>query len=155
VAWLSQVTGKTYRLLSEAEYEYATRAGTTTAYPWGGDIKLHGQAMADCDGCGSKWDFKQTAPAGSFPPNKFGLYDMVGNVFEWTEDCNHPNYAGAPVDGSARLADKSGDCTLHIVRGGSWRDVPAYLRTSLRARLTSGLRYSPVGFRVARALLAP
>ena len=106
VAWLSQVTGKTYRLLTEAEYEYATRAGTTTTYPWGDDIKLNGQAMANCDGCGSKWDDKQTAPVGSFAPNKFGLYDMVGNVFEWTEDCVHKNYNGAPTDGSAWLAQR-------------------------------------------------
>ena len=125
VAWLSQVTGKTYRLLSEAEYEYATRAGTTTAYPWGDDIKLNGQAMADCAGCGSKWDNSQTAPVGSFAPNKFGLYDMVGNVFEWTEDCVHKNYGGAPPDGSAWLQANAGDCTNRILRGGSWGGSPA------------------------------
>jgi formylglycine-generating enzyme required for sulfatase activity len=98
VAWLGKVTGKPYRLLSESEYEYATRAGTTTAYPWGNDI---GKNNANCNGCGSKWDNIQTAPVDSFAPNKFGLYDMVGNVFEWVEDCAHGNYQGAPTDGSA------------------------------------------------------
>jgi formylglycine-generating enzyme required for sulfatase activity len=134
VAWLSQVTGKTYRLLSEAKYEYATRAGTTTAYPWGDDIKLNGQAMANCIGCGSKWDDSQTAPVGSFLPNKFGLYDMVGNVGEWTEDCVHTNYNGAPTDGSAWLADNGGDCTNRIVRSGSWSYAPLYLRSAFRTR---------------------
>ena len=84
-----------YRLLSEAEYEYAARAGTETEYPWGDEIKLDGKAMANCNGCGSQWDGKQTAPVGSFAANAFGLYDMVGNVWEWTEDCWNPNYAGS------------------------------------------------------------
>ncbi len=92
VKWLSRITGKEYRLLSEAEYEYAARAGSQTAYPWGDDIKLSGKAMANCDGCGSPWDDKQTAPVGSFAANQFGLYDMVGNVWEWTEDCWNDNY---------------------------------------------------------------
>ena len=83
VAWLSKITGKTHRLLTEAEYEYATRAGTKTAYPWGDAI---GGNNANCAGCGSRWDVAQTAPVGSFAPNKFGLYDMVGNVWEWVED---------------------------------------------------------------------
>ena len=85
VAWLSKITGKPYRLLTEAEYEYAARAGTETAYPWGDEIG--DGTMANCDGCGSQWDNKQTAPVGSFAANGFGLYDMVGNVWEWTEDC--------------------------------------------------------------------
>ena len=101
VAWLSKKTGKTYRLLTEAEYEYATRAGTQTAYPWGNDI---GENNANCRGCGSQWDGKQTAPVGSFSPNGFGLYDMVGNVGQWTEDCYHDSYNGAPADGSAWTA---------------------------------------------------
>jgi formylglycine-generating enzyme required for sulfatase activity len=101
-AWLSRMTGKAYRLLTEAEFEYAARAGTQTARFWGNEI---GQGNANCDGCGSKWDNRETSPAGSFKPNAFGLYDMLGNVFEWTEDCFHGDYNGAPQDGSAWLAD--------------------------------------------------
>jgi formylglycine-generating enzyme required for sulfatase activity len=153
VAWLSAVTGKTYRLLSEAKYEYAVRAGTTTAYPWGDDIKLNGQAMANCDGCGSKWDKTQTAPVGSFPPNKFGLYDMVGNVWEWTQDCVHNDYNGAPTDGSAWIA--GGDCSNRLLRGGSWFYSPDYLRSAFRFWITSNARSFSLGFRVARTLLTP
>ena len=87
VKWVSRITGKEYRLLSEAEYEYAARAGTQSKYPWGDGIKRDGKAMANCNGCGSQWDGKQTAPVGSFGANAFGLYDMVGNVYEWTKDC--------------------------------------------------------------------
>jgi formylglycine-generating enzyme required for sulfatase activity len=153
VAWLSEVTGKTYRLLSESEYEYATRAGTTTAYPWGDDV---GKNNANCNGCGSRWDAKQTAPVGSFTPNRFGLYDMAGNIFEWTEDCVHDSYDGAPIDGSAWLAGSGGDCTNRVVRGGSWLSDPEYLRSADRIWLSSsGRRDSGLGFRVARTLVAP
>jgi len=155
VAWLSQVTGKTYRLLTEAEYEYATRAGTTTAYPWGDDIKLNGQAMANCDGCGSKWNNQQTAPVGSFASNKFGLYDMVGNVFEWTEDCRHKNYNVAPADGSAWLQANGGDCTNRILRGGSWNYTPDDLRSASRGRFSTESRVDYIGFRLGRTLLTP
>ena len=91
VAWLSRITGRKYRLLSEAEFEYAARSRTHTAYPWGDDIQLNGIAMANCSGCGSQWDAKRTAPFASFAPNQFGLYDMVGNVWEWVEDCRLDN----------------------------------------------------------------
>ena len=103
--WLSKKTGKPYRLLSGAEYEYATRAGTQTAYPWGDAV---GTNNANCHSCGSQWDARQTAPVGSFPPNGFGLYDMVGNVREWTEDCYHDTYSDAPKDGSAWI--EGGNC---------------------------------------------
>jgi len=89
VAWFSKLTGKQYRLLTEAEYEYAARAGKQTAYPWGDTI---GNNNSNCRGCGSQWDGKQTAPVGSFAPNRFGLYDMVGNIWEWVEDCYHSSY---------------------------------------------------------------
>jgi len=102
VAWLSKMTGKDYRLLTEAEYEYAERAGTETAYFWGDDI---GKGNANCNACGTKWDNNSDAPVGSFAPNQFGLYDMAGNVWEWVEDCFHPDYGGAPADGPAWLAD--------------------------------------------------
>ncbi len=149
-AWLSKMTGKTYRQLSEAEYEYAARAGTTTAYPWGDDI---GRNNANCDGCGSQWDNKQTAPVGSFAANRFGLYDMVGNVWEWTEDCVHNNYNGAPIDGSAWI--EGGDCSHRIVRGGSWGYSPDLLRSAYRNRVTTADRNLSLGFRLARTLLAP
>src|SRR5262249_45306190 len=120
VTWLATITGQQYRLLSEAEYEYAARAGTQTAYPWGDDIELNGTAMANCVRCSSQYDEtapRRTAPVGSFPPNKFGLYDMIGNVHEWVEDCYHGNYDGAPTDGSAWV--QPAHC-LRVVRGGSW-----------------------------------
>ena len=151
VAWLSKMTGKTYRLLSEAEYEYATRAGTQTAYPWGNDIKLNGTAMANCNDCGSKWDNSQTAPVGSFAPNKFGLYDMVGNVLEWTEDCVHNNYEGAPADGSAWI--EGGNCKRRIDRGGSWLKSPDALRSAVRSWNATDFRNYYLGVRVGRTLL--
>ena len=152
VAWLSEVTGKTYRLLSEAEYEYAARAGTQTTYPWGDDIDLNGTAMTNCDHCGSKWD-AQTAPVGSFAPNSFGLYDMVGNVFEWVEDCDHDNYDGAPTNGSAWI--EGGNCDKRIVRGGSYGLPAVAVRSAVRIGLPTGSRGSIVSFRLARTLFVP
>jgi formylglycine-generating enzyme required for sulfatase activity len=153
VAWLSKVTGQTYRLLSEAEYEYAARAGKQTAYPWGNDIHLNGTVMANCKSCGSQWDGKQTAPVGSFAANGFGLYDMVGNVFEWVEDCVHDNYVGAPTDGSAWM--EGGDCNSRVVRGGSWDTAPIILRSAHRGRRSADLRGTGLGFRVGRTLTTP
>jgi formylglycine-generating enzyme required for sulfatase activity len=150
VKWLSRITGKDYRLLSEAEYEYATRAGSKTKYPWGNDIKLHGKAMANCADCGSPWDGKRTAPVGSFPENAFGLYDMVGNVWEWTEDCWHKNYEGAPANGSAWTSE--GDCNLLVARGGSWFNGPGGLRSASRRSASADNRLGDLGFRVARTL---
>jgi formylglycine-generating enzyme required for sulfatase activity len=150
VKWLSRITGKGYRLLSEAEYEYAARAGTETKYPWGDEIRRNGQVMANCNGCGSYWDNKQTAPVGSFPPNAFGLYDVVGNVSVWTEDCYEVSYAGAPADGSAWISRRN--CTRRIVRGGSWGDVPNNIRSATRNWSAAPSRSFDLGFRVARTL---
>jgi formylglycine-generating enzyme required for sulfatase activity len=105
--------------------------------------------MANCDGCGSQWDNKQTAPVGSFAANAFGLYDMIGNVWEWTEDCWHDNYRGAPTDGSAWT---SGDYTFRVVRGGSWGSYPVFLRSAIRFRYSAGYRSIYLGFRIARTL---
>jgi formylglycine-generating enzyme required for sulfatase activity len=151
VVWLSRITGRSYRLLSEAEYEYAARAGTQTPYPWGDDIMLNGAAMANCVRCGSKWDMYRTAPVGSFPPNKFGLYDMVGNVWEWVEDCLHaPSYNGAPIDGSAWT--ENGYCRYHIVRAGKYDAAPRDERSAFRMWITAATQQDDLGFRVARTL---
>ncbi len=147
VAWLSQLTGKEYRLLTEAEWEYAARAGARTRYSWGDDL---GTGNADCDRCGSPWDLKQTAPVGSFKPNAWGLYDMHGNVWEWVEDSWHETYDGAPTDGSAWLA--GGDPSLRIVRGGSWRNDSELVRAAVRVRRHINVRFDTLGFRVARTL---
>lgn len=147
VVWISTMTGRPYRLLSEAEWEYAARAGTTTAFSWGDEI---GKNNADCNGCGSGWDSRRTAPVGSFAPNQFGLYDMHGNVWEWVEDCLHTNYEGAPKDGSAWIAQ--GDCNHRVVRGGSWAGYPVGLRSALRFWYSADDHGNDLGFRVARTL---
>ncbi len=146
VTWLSRETGEDYRLPSEAEWEYAARAGSTTKYSWGNDI---GRNRANCDGCGSRWDNQKTAPVGSFPANAFGLRDMHGNVWEWVEDCSNGSYAGGPSEGSAW---RSGNCAKRVLRGGSWGDDPRYLRAANRSWYTSGFRFNFIGFRVARTL---
>jgi formylglycine-generating enzyme required for sulfatase activity len=146
-AWLSMMTGKAYRLLTEAEYEYAARAGTTTAYPWGDEI---GENNANCSGCGREW-LRQTAPVGSFAPNAFGLYDMLGNVWVWVEDCKHDNYEGAPDDGSAWTT--AGNCKFPVVRGGSWNLNPQALRSASRsAPISAELRGFQLGLRIGRTL---
>jgi formylglycine-generating enzyme required for sulfatase activity len=151
VAWLSGMTGQTYRLLTEAEWEYAARAGTSTAYPWGDEI---GNGNANCNGCGSKWaDDEKTAPVGQFPANAFGLHDMNGNVWEWVEDCYQSNYNGAPTDGLAFIFP---DCPNRVVRGGSWswwQNSTQSARSASRDNYaTKNTRRSFVGFRVARTL---
>jgi formylglycine-generating enzyme required for sulfatase activity len=149
VAWLSKKTGKSYRLLSGSEYEYATRAGTQTAYPWGNAV---GRNNANCHACGSQWDARETAPVGSFAANRFGLYDMVGNVREWMEDCYHDTYNGAPADGSAWI--EGANCYNRVVRGGSFLLAPAFLRSASRYWFTTDYRLRYLGFRVARTLSA-
>ena len=144
--WLNEKTRKAYRLLSEAEWEYVARAGSETAYSWGNEI---GRNRANCDGCGSRWDGKQTAPVGMFAGNAFGLHDVHGNVTEWVEDCWNETYAGAPADGSAW---EQGDCNRRVVRGSSWIWFPRFLRSADRGRDSAGSRYYLVGFRVARSL---
>jgi formylglycine-generating enzyme required for sulfatase activity len=146
LAWLSKITGKPYRLLTEAEYEYAARGGTQTAYPWGEEI---GKNNANCNGCGSRWDDNQTAPVGSFSANAFALYDMVGNVFEWVEDCYHKSYDDAPTDGSAWIA---ADCNSRVVRGGSWSTEPRTVRSANRDEAAPDDRNHSLGFRVGRTL---
>jgi formylglycine-generating enzyme required for sulfatase activity len=146
VAWFSKITGEPYRLLSEAEWEYAARAGTATAYSWGDEI---GKGNANCNGCGSQWDSKEASPVGSFKPNGFGLYDMAGDVWQWVQDCYHGDYNGAPSDGSAWT---TGNCSNRVVRGGSWNYGPRNLRSAVRYGNSFDVRIVNLCFRVARTL---
>ena len=157
VEWLSKKTGETYRLLSESEWEYAARAGTTTPFHTGATITA---GQANYNGRYSYPDptrtrdpngiyREQTMPVGSFGANAWGLHDVHGNVYEWVEDCWNDSYAGAPSDGSAWLTD---NCGARVLRGGSWIDFPAALRAANRSGLPSGARNVNIGFRVARTL---
>ena len=163
VAWLSQKTGKTYRLLSESEYEYATRGGSRGRFFFGDDeaeLCRYGNgadktAKAEIPG-GAGWTvvpcsdgYAYTSPGGSFAANSFGLYDMYGNAISWLEDCYHGDYKGAPADGSAWT---SGDCGRRVLRGGSWLGSPGYLRAADRGWDSSDYRSNYIGFRVARTL---
>ena len=149
VAWLSHKTGKTYRLLTEAEWEYAARAGTTTAYYWGdsdSDICQYASVNKDGNGGCGAW---RTVPVASKKPNSFGLYDMLGNVREWLEDCWNGDIGGIPSDGSART---TGECGQRVLRGGSWEFNPRDARSAYRGRGTTTNRDYNSGFRVARTL---
>ncbi|MES1981418.1 MAG: SUMF1/EgtB/PvdO family nonheme iron enzyme [Pseudomonadota bacterium] len=128
--WLSEKTGKSYRLPSEAEWEFAARAGTATEYYWGNEI---GSNNANCAGCGSRWDGEQTAPAGNFAANGYGLHDMLGNVWQWTNSC------------------WDGNCAKRVIRGGSWKLVPQYLSAVNRGRRIAWSRDYDLGFRLVRA----
>ena len=160
VEWLSRETGDEYRLLSEAEWEYVARGGSGRARYWGEDGQCGYANGADraLKGRYSDWKWEvascndghvHTAPVGSFASNGFGLYDVLGNVWEWVEDCWKESYAGAPSDGRAW---ESGNCGRRVLRGGSWDDVPWYLRSASRGRDATGNRYDDFGFRVARTL---
>jgi formylglycine-generating enzyme required for sulfatase activity len=153
VKWLSAKTGKDYRLLSEAEWEYVCRAGTDTPFWWGSAITPE-QANYDGNsvykGGGKKGEYREkTMPVRSFDPNPWGLYQVHGNVWEWCEDCWHGNYNGAPDDGSAWT---DGQSSSRVVRGGSWFSNPNGLRSAYRDRYTTDLRSYSRGFRVARTL---
>ena len=153
--WLSRQTGESYRLLSEAEWEYVARAGSTTARYWG-----EGEA-GQCryaNGRDSSWanngvscddGYARTAPVGSYQANGFGLFDVLGNVWEWTQDCWNGSYAGAPRDGRAW---ERGECSRRVLRGGSWFIKPRILRSAIRGRYTADFRFNINGFRIARSL---
>jgi formylglycine-generating enzyme required for sulfatase activity len=141
--WLAQSTHRRFRLLSEAEWEYAARGGTQTRYWWGEDVQ---RGMANCKGCGEGYDSAHPAKAGSFKPNPFGLYDMGGGVDQWVADCWHKNYRGAPVDGSAWVES---NCPTHVIRSGSWKNEPSDVRVTSRDHYDTGVRYPTLGFRIA------
>lgn len=151
--WLSRKTAKRYRLLSEAEREYVTRAGSTAQFWWGPTItpdqaNYDGTASVYAGGAKGKYTEK-TVPVKSYQPNPFGLYQVHGNVWEWVEDCWNDNYDGAPADGSAWITD---NCSLRVLRGGSWGIDPRTLRAAFRSRYFSTFRDAYTGFRIARSV---
>ena len=140
---LSAQTGKEYRLLSESEWEYMARAGSTTKYPWGDEI----------DSSKAKYGSEDsTVPVGSYSANAFGVHDTVGNVEEWVDDCWHKSYKDAPTDGSAWLSENEGNCKERVLRGGSWYNVPKSLRSAFRVGFDASWRDNYLGFRIARTL---
>lgn len=144
VAWLSRTTGHAYRLPTEAEWEYAARAGTGTRYWWGDQV---GAALANCADCGGTQDPRGPMPVDRFQPNGFGLYGMLGGVAQWTQDCWFPNYQGAPTDGSAR---ETRNCMKRVLRGGSFRAGREEIASVSRSNYDAPVRYLTNGFRVAR-----
>ena len=160
--WLSQKTGKNYRLLSEAEWEYAARAGTTSAWYWGDreanqcryangadlSAKAEGITAAGFVNCNDR--YPHTSPVGSFGPNPFGLYDMAGNAGEWVEDCYHDTYRGVPTDGSPVETCMPKFHNARVMRGGGWNAIPAWMRSASRDVEAPSRRSDSFGFRVAR-----
>ena len=161
VEWLSGKTGQEYRLLSESEWEYAARAGTGRRRFWGEDSRERGLCRR-ANGAGSESSFewrnkacrdgyKRTSPVGSFGSNDWGLDDMIGNVWEWVEDCWHEDYSGAPTDGSAWTS--GGGCSKRVLRGGAWNSFPRNLRSAVRHGGTADVTNYYIGFRIARTLI--
>jgi formylglycine-generating enzyme required for sulfatase activity len=154
-AWLSRKTGKAYRLPSEAEREYVTRAGTTTPFWWGSSITPNQANYTAISGypnarsAGTSPPSQRTVAVDSYEPNPWGLYQVHGNIWEWTEDCWSDSNIGNPGDGSART---TGDCSHRAVRGGSWLAYPQNVRSAYRARRLAADLLSGVGFRLARTL---
>ncbi|MGO4677404.1 SUMF1/EgtB/PvdO family nonheme iron enzyme [Bosea sp. 2YAB26] len=146
VDWLAQLTGKPYRLPSEAEWEYAARAGTSTRFWWGRELE---PGNANCRDCGGPQDPKVPMPVGSFARNSFGGADFGGGVAQWVADCWLPNYRDAPLEGSPRTAE---NCRENVLRGGSWRSNAVSVRPASRTHYDTGVRYPAHGFRIARSL---
>jgi formylglycine-generating enzyme required for sulfatase activity len=146
VKWLAKTTGKPYRLPTEAEWEYADRAGTTSKFWWGDQMR---KGQANCKDCGDPWHKEGPESVGTFAANPYGLHDMNGSVWEWVSDCWHNSYQSAPNDG--RTWDAPG-CNMRVIRGGSWREGSDYMLTSTRFKYSQSVRQSQDGFRVAKDL---
>ena len=144
VKWLSTISGKPFRLPTEAEWEYAIRAGTTTRYWWGEQMRA---GNANCKDCGEPWRQEGPANVGSFSANWFGLYDMNGSIWEWVSDCWHNSFKGAPAVGQSWNDE---NCRIRVIRGGSWREGATYMPSSTRFKYDASVRQSQNGFRVAR-----
>jgi formylglycine-generating enzyme required for sulfatase activity len=156
VSWLSKKTGQDYRLLTEAEWGFAARAGSTTNYPWGNAIdckkaSYDGGPGSACSDKTERGSLRGTQPVGRYPPNRWGLYDMHGNVWQWCADSWHPDYHGAPVDGTAW---RDGDESMSVLRGGAWNYASSGLRSADRNWLPKPARTNFLGFRVARSFEA-
>lgn len=160
IAWLNRETGKQYRLPSEGELEYAIRAGSSTRWPWGDDAedgcayasfadRRAGERFPDWGAARCDDGYLFTSPVGSHKPNAFGIYDILGNVWEWAADCAHKTYNGAPLNGSAWTGGGMGECGVHVRRGGSWDDLAIWLRSANRSQDPSSSRFHFSGFRVA------
>ena len=147
VDWLRVKTGEDYRLPSETEWEYAARAGAVTPYTWGARV---GRGLANCLDCGSAWDGLGPAPVGSFAANAFGLFDMTGNVWEWTADCWYRDYTSALPTSAPR--DGAGACEKRVLRGGSWDNAAWLARVSYRAFAPATTRHELYGFRIAKSV---
>ncbi len=149
VQWLSEVTDQPFRLPSEAEWEYAARAGSESRYSWGDRVDDN---LANCQGCASAWDGISPAPVGSFAPNGFGLHDMHGNLWEWVADCWNDTYENAPRNGEVW---QEGDCRYRVIRGGSWSHEPHLMRSAARSKEVLFRKNLVLGFRVAMDGIAP
>lgn len=152
IEWLARKTGKPYRMISEAEWEYAARAGSAGPFPFPFDDERNYAIYSHANTYGDKDGYSHVAPVGSFPANAFGMHDMHGNVHEWVADCLHENYVGAPKNGSAWMEDNGGDCRWHQIRGNDWIEPSVFSRSANRNDRAPSIRGDWISFRVVRPL---